>query len=148
MIRIFTNAGIDGIGHCRANEKEVAKILGKSLSELYDTEQNRMTTELGAGTMALWDLAGKVTKKPVYKLLGGPFRDGCPMYSHGDRLRDVGEGRQPAVQRHGREQDQAPRRHQEVGAGPETAGADELAAIFRQTGDVDHGVTDFGVAQK
>ena len=39
--------------------------------------------------IALWDLAGKITGQPVYKLLGGPFRDGCPMYSHGDRLRDM-----------------------------------------------------------
>ena len=39
--------------------------------------------------IALWDLAGKITGRPVYKLLGGPFRDGCPMYSHGDRLRDM-----------------------------------------------------------
>jgi L-alanine-DL-glutamate epimerase-like enolase superfamily enzyme len=39
--------------------------------------------------IALWDLAGKITGQPVYKLLGGPFRDGCPMYSHGDSLKDM-----------------------------------------------------------
>lgn len=39
--------------------------------------------------IALWDLAGKITGQPVYKLLGGPFRDGCPMYSHGDALRNM-----------------------------------------------------------
>lgn len=39
--------------------------------------------------IALWDLAGKITGQPVYKLLGGPFRDGCPMYSHGDALTDM-----------------------------------------------------------
>jgi galactonate dehydratase len=39
--------------------------------------------------VALWDLAGKITGRPVYKLLGGPFRDGCPMYSHGDYLKDM-----------------------------------------------------------
>jgi L-alanine-DL-glutamate epimerase-like enolase superfamily enzyme len=80
MIRIFTNAGIDGIGHCRANEKEDAQILGKSLKELFNIEQNRMTKELGAGTMALWDLAGKVTKKPVYKLLGAKGGKKVPVY--------------------------------------------------------------------
>ncbi len=39
--------------------------------------------------IALWDLAGKITGQPVYKLLGGPFRDGCRMYSHGDSLKDM-----------------------------------------------------------
>jgi galactonate dehydratase len=39
--------------------------------------------------IALWDMAGKITGQPVYKLLGGPFRDGCPMYSHGDSLKDM-----------------------------------------------------------
>ena len=39
--------------------------------------------------IALWDLAGKITGQPVYKLLGGPFRDGCPMYSHGHAMTDM-----------------------------------------------------------
>ena len=33
--------------------------------------------------MALWDLAGKIIGAPVSTLLGGPFRDAIPMYSHG-----------------------------------------------------------------
>ena len=33
--------------------------------------------------IALWDLAGKILDKPVNILLGGPFRDGIKMYSHG-----------------------------------------------------------------
>lgn len=39
--------------------------------------------------IALWDLAGKILNQPVYKLLGGPFRDGCPMYSHGSELKNM-----------------------------------------------------------
>ena len=39
--------------------------------------------------IALWDLAGKILDQPIYKLLGGPFRDGCPMYSHGDALKNM-----------------------------------------------------------
>ncbi len=39
--------------------------------------------------MALWDLAGKITGLPVNRLLGGPFRDAIPMYSHGRRLGDL-----------------------------------------------------------
>jgi len=33
--------------------------------------------------IALWDLAGKITGYPVYRLLGGPFRKDIPVYSHG-----------------------------------------------------------------
>ena len=33
--------------------------------------------------IALWDLAGKIIGAPVSTLLGGPFRDSIPMYSHG-----------------------------------------------------------------
>jgi len=80
MIRIYTNAGIDGIGHCRASEKAAAQILGKSLNELYDVEQNKMTGPLGEGTMALWDLAGKISGRPVYELLGARGGKKVPVY--------------------------------------------------------------------
>ena len=33
--------------------------------------------------IALCDLAGKIMGEPVYKLLGGPFRDAIPVASHG-----------------------------------------------------------------
>jgi galactonate dehydratase len=33
--------------------------------------------------MALWDLAGKIVGAPIHMLLGGPFRESIPMYSHG-----------------------------------------------------------------
>jgi galactonate dehydratase len=33
--------------------------------------------------MALWDIAGKVLNRRVCELMGGPFRDEIPMYSHG-----------------------------------------------------------------
>lgn len=32
--------------------------------------------------MALWDLAGQLLNLPVSRLLGGPFRDEIPLYSH------------------------------------------------------------------
>lgn len=80
MIRIYTNAGVDGIGHSRADAKAAAQILGKSLNELYDVEQNKMTGPLAEGTMALWDLAGKVSGKPVYELLGARGCTKVPVY--------------------------------------------------------------------
>jgi L-alanine-DL-glutamate epimerase-like enolase superfamily enzyme len=33
--------------------------------------------------IALWDLAGKISDKPLYRLLGGPMREAAPIYSHG-----------------------------------------------------------------
>ena len=33
--------------------------------------------------IALWDLAGKITGYPIYRLLGGPVRKEIPVYSHG-----------------------------------------------------------------
>jgi galactonate dehydratase len=33
--------------------------------------------------IALWDLAGKILEMPVCRLLGGPFRNEIPLYSHG-----------------------------------------------------------------
>src|ERR1700749_3474351 len=33
--------------------------------------------------IALWDLAGKITGYPIYRLLGGPLRKSIPVYSHG-----------------------------------------------------------------
>jgi L-alanine-DL-glutamate epimerase-like enolase superfamily enzyme len=33
--------------------------------------------------IALWDLAGKITGYPIYRLLGGPIRKNIPVYSHG-----------------------------------------------------------------
>lgn len=33
--------------------------------------------------IALWDLAGKITDMPLYRLLGGPFREAIAIYSQG-----------------------------------------------------------------
>jgi L-alanine-DL-glutamate epimerase-like enolase superfamily enzyme len=70
MVRIFTSAGIEGLGNCRADERQLTQLLGKSLVSFYDAGATRMNA-LGNGTMPLWDLAGKVLGKPAYELLGG-----------------------------------------------------------------------------
>lgn len=38
--------------------------------------------------IALWDLAGKITGYPIYRLLGGPLRKEIPVYSHGSQQMD------------------------------------------------------------
>ncbi len=47
--------------------------------------QGRLMNTLGAIDVALWDLVGKVTRQPVYRLLGG-FRDRVPVYGSGGGL--------------------------------------------------------------
>jgi L-alanine-DL-glutamate epimerase-like enolase superfamily enzyme len=80
MVRLFTNAGIEGIGNCRADEKALAGLLGANPFSHYQPEGRRMTGPLGNGTMPLWDLIGKFTGKPVYELLGGEGPKRVPVY--------------------------------------------------------------------
>jgi L-alanine-DL-glutamate epimerase-like enolase superfamily enzyme len=58
----------------------LAALLGKNPFDFYKADGRRMVSPLGAGTMPLWDLAGKVLKKPVYKLLGGAGPTRVPVY--------------------------------------------------------------------
>jgi L-alanine-DL-glutamate epimerase-like enolase superfamily enzyme len=80
MLRIETNAGVTGIGNCGVNEENARKLLGRDPFELYREDENRMTGPLGAGTMPLWDLLGKVREQPIYELLGGRGVERVPVY--------------------------------------------------------------------
>ncbi len=79
MVQIFTNAGLEGLGNCRAEKESLAAILGQSPFEP-SPGSPRMSRALGRQTMPLWDLAGKVLKKPVYQLLGGKGRSRVRVY--------------------------------------------------------------------
>ena len=108
LIKIETDAGLSGYGETGTNvamarshiahmERGAGLLGGDPLS--IERHFFRMTSmqhpflpaigTVSGVDIALWDLAGKITGRPVYKLLGGPFRDGCPMYSHGDYLKDM-----------------------------------------------------------
>lgn len=97
MVRIDTDAGISGFG-----ESGVTGAMMKAWLERYRpllVKQDplaiqyhffRMSTlmhtymasapALSGIDMALWDLAGKLRGEPVYKLLGGPFREQVPIF--------------------------------------------------------------------
>ena len=77
MIRIYTSAGVEGLGPCRSEEKDVAKLIGKSPLSFFQRDDRRMDSPLGRRTTALWDLAGKLLKRPVYELLGGADSKGA-----------------------------------------------------------------------
>jgi L-alanine-DL-glutamate epimerase-like enolase superfamily enzyme len=80
MLRLYTNTGVEAIGNCRAEQDAVAKLIGKDPFEFYSRDDRQMTGPLGVGTMPLWDLAGKLLKKPVYELLGGAGAERVPVY--------------------------------------------------------------------
>ena len=71
MARVYTNTGIEGLGNCRMKKSDAAKLLGKNPFDFYNEDKRKMTGPIGPGTMPLWDLAGKLLKRPVYELLGG-----------------------------------------------------------------------------
>jgi L-alanine-DL-glutamate epimerase-like enolase superfamily enzyme len=80
MVRLFTNAGVEGIGNCRAGKEMLSQLLGKNPFDFYEPAACRMTGPLGPGTMPLWDLIGKVLNKPVFQLLGGMGPGKVPVY--------------------------------------------------------------------
>jgi D-galactarolactone cycloisomerase len=80
MVRLYTNSGVETVGNCRAEERPVRELIGKDPFALYRRDERKMTGPLGPGTMPLWDLLGKLVKKPVYELLGGAGAERVPVY--------------------------------------------------------------------
>ncbi len=100
LIRIDTDAGLIGYGEAGSTgpmarariETMKGLLIGKdplaievhfhNMTTLMHTYMAHIPTISGID-IALWDLAGKILGLPVNVLLGGPFRDAIPMYSHG-----------------------------------------------------------------
>ncbi len=70
LVRIETDAGIDGFGQSRASEAEARQLLGRDPLSFYDVTQG-MRSPLQYNDAPLWDLVGKLLKQPVWRLLGG-----------------------------------------------------------------------------
>jgi len=106
LIRVDTDAGLSGYGECNtagpAARSAIAAyngagrlpnlgLIGKDPLAIqvhfhnmfYAYAQRRREIKVLSGIdMALWDVAGKMLKLPVSKLLGGNFRDEVLLYSH------------------------------------------------------------------
>lgn len=80
IVRIYTDAGVDGFATSWAGANECAAMLGKSPFDFFDPAQRRARGPFGRYTSPLWDLAGKLLGKPVYELLGGSVRERVPAY--------------------------------------------------------------------
>lgn len=70
LVRIYTSAGVDGFGFSRSSQEDLAKLLGKSVNELFKADDLRFDSPVKSQTMPLWDLLGKLQKKPVWELTG------------------------------------------------------------------------------
>jgi L-alanine-DL-glutamate epimerase-like enolase superfamily enzyme len=104
MVKIETDAGIVGYGEAGASgpmarsrvEQIKPMLVGQdplsierhflNMISLMHPYMAHIPTISGID-IALWDIAGKITGQPVNVLLGGPFRDAIPLYSHGLNLK-------------------------------------------------------------
>lgn len=80
MARLYTNMGVDAVGRCWKPKEALAPLLGTNPFKDFDLASRKMPGPLGSRTMVLWDLAGKVLKQPVYRLLGGKKAGKVPVY--------------------------------------------------------------------
>ena len=113
IVEVITDEGIRGFGECFgggnvafANKAIVEKVIqplvlgmdpldreviwNKVYNLLRDHGQKGMAVQSLSGVdIALWDIAGKAFNQPLYKMLGGAFRDRIPVYGYGMMLQRV-----------------------------------------------------------
>jgi D-galactarolactone cycloisomerase len=113
LVEVETDEGITGIGECfgpgpiaLANKTIVEKVIAPLIvgrdpgdrevlwhlvyNDLRDHGQKGMPIQALSGIdIALWDIAGKMYGQPLYKLLGGAFRDRIEVYGYGMMLQQV-----------------------------------------------------------
>lgn len=105
LIKVETDAGVSGYGECHGSgplaREVIAGLEGPRLPHLgligkdplaievhfhnmfyAYAQRDRAVRVLSGIDIALWDLAGKLLKQPVCKLLGGNFRERIRLYSH------------------------------------------------------------------
>lgn len=111
IVKVSTNLGTVGYGECmsRLSPQATASlitdilrpvILGKdpfdyekNWEEMYATMRQRghgkgyMVEAISGVDIATWDLMGKIVHKPIYKLLGGAFRDSIQSYASSVRFK-------------------------------------------------------------
>jgi galactonate dehydratase len=103
IVQVETDAGITGVAEALMKRK--SETIAQSILELkrylvgedpteIETHWERMyrdsfwvggpmhCTSISAVDCALWDILGKATGLPVYKLMGGPTRQEIPVYCH------------------------------------------------------------------
>lgn len=79
VVRLETNAGIDGVGSSFAGKEAAAKLIGKDPLSFYKPGAD-IQSPLGEGDAPLWDLVGKIFKQPTWRLFGGYGPEWVPVY--------------------------------------------------------------------
>ena len=79
LLRVETNAGVEGIGPSRATREQAAALVGKNPLELHQPGIG-LVSPLGHRDAPLWDLVGKLLDAPVWRLLGGAGPEWVPVY--------------------------------------------------------------------
>lgn len=72
VLRLCTNAGIEGFATSWSGANEAAQLLGRSPLDFFDREGRKVTGPLARYTSPVWDLLGKILDKPVWQLLQDP----------------------------------------------------------------------------
>jgi len=80
MVRLMTNTGVEAVGRCWKDKEVLSALLGKNPFGGFDPASRQIVSPLGRRTMVLWDLAGKLLEKPVYRLLGAAEGGRVPVY--------------------------------------------------------------------
>ena len=97
IVEIRTDAGIIGWGEGASTPSQAAIdtcLIGKDpfdIEVIWDTmHQGRSNAAAISGVdIALWDIVGKALEQPIYRLLGGAFRNQIPAYATGLFKKDV-----------------------------------------------------------
>ena len=97
IVEIRTDAGIIGWGEGASTPSQAAIdscLIGKDpfdIEVIWETmHQGRSNAAAISGVdIALWDIVGKALDQPVYRLLGGAFRNQIPAYATGLFKKDV-----------------------------------------------------------